>query len=492
MKRRNNISQRTAIRSTVLMWLTATLLLAGCNKDQGLSAPESNGELEVRLMIDTKQAQTRADADDVSVINTLRVYVFKVGSEDLVGYSYEDNLQKSGSAYYLPLRLQTGGELEFFVLANEGNGLTYGSGTSAKALDENISHDALHALAFSRANITNGALMSGWVTENITGTQGVTVVECPLTRDVAEMNLYFATTGGAVQITSVTLHDYKTESPVFWGNQNNTTTEGNTYNSDNGTLLTLLNNNDFPTISENTANNLDDYKQKEKVATTYLVKNSEGSAVWDQALSTTKNPRLEIAYTVDGNARTATVYLPPIAINHRYNICCLVKAAGILLNISIDDWEEAGYAITWTDESNITFGPEMEGEYRTEVIHESDMAGGQKAGFKISAGQDNSIENVEWQATIDNVQDFTFVDEEGKEVTSPTGMLKKEGEYIRVKPTKTFDSASENGTKIPQCRLQIKLKQADGTWLVCSLPWEPSSTKKDFILITQVKSQSSN
>ncbi len=491
MKRRNNTSRRTAIRSTVLTWLAAALLLAGCNKDQGLSAPESNGELEVRLMIDTKQAQTRADADDVSVINTLRVYVFEVGSEKLVGYSYEDNLQKSGSAYYLPLRLQTGGNLEFFVLANEGDGLTYGSGTSAKPLDENISHDALHALAFSRSNITNGALMSGRVTENITDTQGVTVVECPLTRDVAEMNLYFATTGGAVEITGVTLHDYKTESPVFWGNKDDAT-EGDTYNSDNGVQLDLLNSNDFPTISESTANDLEDYKQKEKVATTYLVKNSAGSTDWNQAPSTTKKPHLEIAYTVDSNPRTATVYLPPIAINHRYNICCLVKAAGILLDISIDDWEEAGYEITWTNESNIAFGPEIEGEYRTEVIHEGDMAGGQKVGFKIGAGQDNNTEYVEWQATIDNVQDFTFVDEDGSPVNSLTGMLKKEGEYISVKPTKPFDSASEYGTKTPQCRLQIKLKQADGTWLICSLPWENPELKENFILITQVKPQSSN
>lgn len=488
MKRKNNISRRTTIWSAVFIWLAAALLLAGCSKEQSLSVPDGDGALEVRLVIDTKQAQTRIT--DVNIINTLRVYIFDVATKELVGYNYNGSLQESGSAYYLPLRLQKGGNLEFFVLANEGNGLTYGSGEDAKPLDEHISHDALHALTFSRANVTNGALMSGRVTREITDTQEITVVECPLTRDVAEMNLYFATTGGTVEIKEVTLHDYKTQSPVFWGDKS-AQGGGSVYNT--GKLdLHILNANDFPTISESAANSVNDYNKKGKVATAYLVKNSDGSESWDEASGTEKNPRLEITYTVDGNERTAGIYLPPIAINHQYNICCLVKAAGILLNISVDDWEEAGYEITWTDDSNIAFGPEIGGEYITEVIHEQDMAGGRKAGFKISAGQDNTTANVRWQATIDNVQDFTFVDADGHNVNSLEGTLTKEGEFIRIKPLKPFDEASANGTKTPQCRLQIKLLQGTGDWLVCSLPWDDEENKKDHILITQVKSLTSN
>lgn len=169
MKRKNNISRRTTIWSAVFIWLAAALLLAGCSKEQSLSVPDGDGALEVRLVIDTKQAQTRIT--DVNIINTLRVYIFDVATKELVGYNYNGSLQESGSAYYLPLRLQKGGNLEFFVLANEGNGLTYGSGEDAKPLDEHISHDALHALTFSRANVTNGALMSGRVTREITDTQ---------------------------------------------------------------------------------------------------------------------------------------------------------------------------------------------------------------------------------------------------------------------------------------------------------------------------------
>ena len=483
MKRENDIFQRTVRRTTVFIWMAAVLLLAGCNKEQNLSAPGGNGKLEVRLVIDTKQTQTRAT--DVSVINSLRVYVFDATGKP-VGYTYNGNLQESGAAYYLPLRLQQGGNLEFFVLANEG-GLTYGSGTNAKSLDENISHNELHALVFDRSKVTNGSLMSGWVTEEITDTQGVTVVECPLTRDVAELNLYFATTGGAVQITDVTLHDYKTDSPVFWGDTDDAG-QGNTY-SDNSLGLIVQNANDFPTLSESAANNLTDYTTQDKVATAYLVKNSDGSDSWDTEPNTEKKPRLAINYTVGGTPRTAVIYLPPIAINHQYNICCLVKAAGILLHISIDDWEEAGYEITWTDESNIAFGPEPTELYITEVISESDMLGGQNAGFRISAGQDNALANVKWQATIDNVTDFTFADQSGQPIPAPEGVLTDKGETFWVKALRPFNEASAGGTKTPQCRLQIKLEQADGSWLVCSLPWDETEIQ-DFILIKQVQPSS--
>ena len=86
MKRKNNISRRTTIWSAVFIWLAAALLLAGCSKEQSLSVPDGDGALEVRLVIDTKQAQTRIT--DVNIINTLRVYIFDVATKELVGYNY--------------------------------------------------------------------------------------------------------------------------------------------------------------------------------------------------------------------------------------------------------------------------------------------------------------------------------------------------------------------------------------------------------------------
>lgn len=58
-----------------------------------------------------------------------------------------------------------------------------------------------------------------------------------------------------------------------------------------------------------------------------------------------------------------------------------------------------------------------------------------------------------------------------------------------MKALRPFNEASAGGTKTPQCRLQIKLEQADGSWLVCSLPWDETEIQ-DFILIKQVQPSS--
>lgn len=121
MKRKNNIFRRTTIWSAVFIWLAAALLLAGCSKEQSLSVPDGDGALEVRLVIDTKQAQTRIT--DVNIINTLRVYIFDVATNELVGYKLHGSLQESG---FLPTIFRCAWRREetgVFCTRNEETGL---------------------------------------------------------------------------------------------------------------------------------------------------------------------------------------------------------------------------------------------------------------------------------------------------------------------------------------------------------------------------------
>ena len=102
-------------------WTALLLLLllpAACIQDEPAPAV-GEGEYMVRLLIDPQTVATRAPGDEtgVSGIHQLRVYVFKERTR--VGYYENMNLQATGQAYYVPFRLTEGGNLDFYVVANE-------------------------------------------------------------------------------------------------------------------------------------------------------------------------------------------------------------------------------------------------------------------------------------------------------------------------------------------------------------------------------------
>ena len=103
------------------------LLAASCTEEEPGNVTTLKDTYQVRLMVNPQQAATRAPGNDENALRQLRVYVFNTQG-DRVGYYENMNLTATG-AYYVPFRLQEGGELTFYVVAN-GNGAGNTTGLS--------------------------------------------------------------------------------------------------------------------------------------------------------------------------------------------------------------------------------------------------------------------------------------------------------------------------------------------------------------------------
>lgn len=312
--------------------LAVAMLPASCiSEEQTATDTGNDGPIEVRLLIDTQQPPTRAADTDVSLIKELRVYVFNADGEQ-VGHYYNASLGASGEAYYVPLRLSEGGELTFYVIGNE-------SGAGITALNENTTLETLTTTVFNKNGITDiagkGFLMTGNVTQNITQTETVQVVNCPLTRNFSLLNLFFAKTGTFdAKVSSITLSDYTTNDVIY----NVPTGWNQGYSTDAATLLAT--DTGVTQIVQEEAQKTGNYG--EAFVSHPALRNIYGSNDPDAAVDgADKNPRLTITYTVAGKENTTDAYLPVIKKNHRYNIYCLLKASGMTLWLQVADWDKA-------------------------------------------------------------------------------------------------------------------------------------------------------
>ncbi len=446
----------------ILLWAATALCLASCIKDDasgGQDLPE--GEYQVRLLVDPQTVTTKAD--DVSAIKSLHVYVFN-GQSELVGYHHDASLQATGTAYYVPLRLAEGGTLSFYVVANEsGAGLTLAETTAKAALD---------AMTFQTANINrgNGDLLTGTTTAEITtaNAQGgnTLVVNCPLKRPFALLEVYFAKTDANMNaaVTDINLHDYTTAG--YLCDSYSPYNQARTFADGSQDLLAQT----FSVAAVVAEANHGTASANYGTAATSVPVTLNGQGLttgWGDSWtntepSTGRKPRLVINYTVGTEAKEATVYLPRMtAMNTRYNVKCLIKdTGGLFVTLVPVDWNDSSLNYDLGNVGTFTLtDPNMRERvtdddakvFATQFSTESNASARQLT-FTL-----NMIvpEGVRWMANLTNPSDFEFVidDNHAAEGVGGAGAV-----TIQVRPTKTFDATGER----PVTDLYITLGTAVG------------------------------
>ena len=103
------------IHTSCLMTIAALALATSCGKSDTPAA--ASGPVDVRLVVSSgNNTRVGSDATD-NDIRQLRVYAFK--GDTKVGYAEADNLQGQN---YIPITLSEGGDINFYVIANDNFG----------------------------------------------------------------------------------------------------------------------------------------------------------------------------------------------------------------------------------------------------------------------------------------------------------------------------------------------------------------------------------
>lgn len=98
------------------MTIAALALATSCGKSDTPAA--ASGPVDVRLVVSSgNNTRVGSDATD-NTISQLRVYAFK--GDTKVGYAEADNLK--GQKNYIPITLSEGGDINFYVIANDNFG----------------------------------------------------------------------------------------------------------------------------------------------------------------------------------------------------------------------------------------------------------------------------------------------------------------------------------------------------------------------------------
>ena len=483
-------------------WTALLLLLllpAACIQDEPAPAV-GEGEYMVRLLIDPQTATTRAPGDEtgVSGIHQLRVYVFK--GQTRVGYYENMYLQATGQAYYVPFRLTEGGNLDFYVVANEG-GVSIDN--DHNILTENTSKETLELAGFLVENIGRnpGDLLTGKTQAQVPGTDipegQVQQVTCALSRPYSLLNIFFAksTATCTATVTGVKLHNYsrygyfsdRDIATDYTTDRNNNHTEEFTFPSATGEAITVST--VVPEDEQKTGN------YGNESFTKPVALDRDGSSKWTtdwENIEQVDSPYLEIAYTLNGAKKTANVYLPPIAkTNCKYNVKCLIiEKGGLAVRCEVQDWKDQKHDYVISDGGQFTLintnMREVTQSTKVYATQYSESAGASDRQFTLTLNM-TSPEGVRWTAHLTNALDFEFVEDDSYQSTGVGGSTK--GIAIRVRPTKEYDagivretelyitigtaqstkqqfdsdmSYSEDGTSI--CIRQVSASEGDAIW----------------------------
>lgn len=134
------------------MTIAALALATSCGKSDTPTA--ASGPVDVRLVVSSgNNTRVGSDATD-NAIRQLRVYAFNADGEK-VGYAEADNLQGQN---YIPITLSEGGDINFYVIANDNFGPRPKVGTTSVTDWASLSKTDLESLKFDLSGFT------GWST----------------------------------------------------------------------------------------------------------------------------------------------------------------------------------------------------------------------------------------------------------------------------------------------------------------------------------------
>ena len=134
------------------MTIAALALATSCGKSDTPTA--ASGPVDVRLVVSSgNNTRVGSDAKD-NDIRQLRVYAFNAYGKK-VGYAEADNLQGQN---YIPITLSEGGDINFYVIANDNFGPKPKVGTTSVTDWTSLSKTDLESLKFDLSGFT------GWST----------------------------------------------------------------------------------------------------------------------------------------------------------------------------------------------------------------------------------------------------------------------------------------------------------------------------------------
>lgn len=129
------------IYTSCLMTIAALALATSCGKSDTPTA--ASGPVDVRLVVSSgNNTRVGSDAKD-NDIRQLRVYAFK--GDTKVGYAEADNLKGQN---YIPITLSEGGDINFYVIANDNFGPKPTVGTTSVTDWTSLSKTDLESLKF--------------------------------------------------------------------------------------------------------------------------------------------------------------------------------------------------------------------------------------------------------------------------------------------------------------------------------------------------------
>ena len=139
------------IYTSCLMTIAALAVATSCGKSDTPAA--ASGPVDVRLVVSSgNNTRVGSDATDNN-ISQLRVYAFK--GDTTVGYAEADNLKGQN---YIPITLSEGGDINFYVIANDNFGPKPTIGTKPVTDWTSLSKTDLESLKFDLSRF------SGWST----------------------------------------------------------------------------------------------------------------------------------------------------------------------------------------------------------------------------------------------------------------------------------------------------------------------------------------
>ena len=140
------------IYTSCLLTIAALAVATSCGKSDTPAA--ASGPVDVRLVVSSGN-NTRVGSDGTdNEIRQLRVYAFNADGEK-VGYAEADNLQGQN---YIPITLSEGGDINFYVIANDNFGPRPTVGTTSFTDWTLLSKTDLESLKFDLSEFT------GWST----------------------------------------------------------------------------------------------------------------------------------------------------------------------------------------------------------------------------------------------------------------------------------------------------------------------------------------
>lgn len=354
--------------------LLPAAVLPSCTQD--LADSPVKGTAEVTLVLDAGTGTKAMNVDYDNEFRTIKIYAYphstSDGSADTpVGYFYDNDLSGNGP-YYCTMPIELSGdsqEIDFYVLVNDG-AMKPKEGQNI-ILNENSTRSDIESYMFSvyrkendqtynaipMSNLPQKQAEGGTATgeENrtftIRRTSSPQYIDIEVTRAMARLRLQFAKEGDAeVKITDAVLSQGPHDTWLASEPDVNTADISKMYNSKYSADFV-----DREIDVEKPADGVSDKKDDRYYQTeveTYMLENFYGADpdnpdAEPEGESALYGYQLVLTYTIDGEPKTKTVYLPPVTRNQTINVRGTIEASTLTVKIEVLPWNVEESAIGW-------------------------------------------------------------------------------------------------------------------------------------------------